>query len=192
MKKVLNLIAVLSVSALMFGISSNCLAKSVNLYDQPNANGKVINTVDSNTGIVTIYKPKEGDWVKVGDPRNGNVGWAKLSDLKGVGLQFNIIQSGNGLHSYQLIEYDGSSILTPEQIETVNKQMQKQQQAIQMRQQAIQDNVNKMMNDVFNTMHQYWVNLPMIMPVIIVPEKTATANPKQPPAPAAVDKTKNN
>ena len=190
MKKVLNLIAVLSVSALMFCISSNCLAKSVNLYDQPNANGKVINTVDSNTGIVTIYKPKEGDWIKVGDPRNGNVGWAKLADLKGVGLQFNIIQSGNGMHSYQLIEYDGNSTLSPEQIKAAAKQMQMQQQNIQMRQQAIQENVTKMMNDVFNTMHQYWVNLPMIMPVIIVPEKAATANPKQPPAPVGVDKTK--
>src|SRR5579862_9418067 len=118
MKKVLNSIVALSVAALMFGISSNSLAKSINLYDQPKADGKVVNTVDSNTGIITIFKPKEGEWVKVADPRNGNVGWVKLADLKGVGVQFNVIQSGDGLHSYQVIEYDGNTVLTPEQIKT--------------------------------------------------------------------------
>ncbi len=177
MKRVLNSIVALSVAALAFGFSSNSLAKSINLYDQPKADGKVINTVDSNAGIITIFKPKEGEWVKVADPRNGNVGWAKLADLKGVGLQFNIIQGGNGAHSYQIIEYDGNTALTPEQINKVNKQMQVQQQVIQQRQQVIQDSVNKMMNDIFNTMHQYWMSIPMVMP-----EKTTVKNTNQPSA----------
>ncbi len=151
----------LSVIALMLGASSNAMAKSINLYDQPKADSKVIYTIDSSAGVITIFTPKEGGWVKVADPRNGNVGWVKSADLQGVGVNMNIMQSGDGTKGYQMMMLGGAG-MTPEQIATMKKQME-------LRQQAIQNDMNKMVTDIYNNMHQYWMNVPMILPVIIVP-----------------------
>lgn len=164
----------LSLVALMLGVSSTAMAKSINLYDQPKADGKVINTIDSNVGIIAIFTPKEGGWVKVADPRNGNVGWVKSADLQGVGVNMNIMQTGDGARGYQMMQLGGFS-LTPEQIATMKKQME-------VRQQAIQNDMNKMVTDIYNNMHQYWMNVPMMMPVIIVPEAKLPANESNQPS----------
>src|SRR5579862_7993253 len=109
---------------LLLGMSSICYAKSLKLYDEPKADAKVVGTVESDKGIITIFSPsKESEWVKVADPRNGNVGWVRSSEMKGIGIHFNMMQVGDGDHSYQVVQY-GDTTATPEQIAEVAKKMQ--------------------------------------------------------------------
>lgn len=160
-------------AVLLMGVSSMSMAKSIKLYEQPKADAKVVGTVESNAGIMTIFTPKEGGWVKVADPRNGNVGWVQSSELKGMGVHFNMMQVGDGDHAYQVIQY-GDTVATPEQIEKMTKQMQQKQQ-------ALQNDMNRIMHDMFKDMQDYWSSSPVIMPVLVVPEKKVPA-----PAPAPV------
>ena len=126
----------LLIAVLPLIFASLCFAKTINLYDQPKADAKVIGTVDSDKGIIPIFTPKEGQWIKVGNPSNGNVGWVKMSDLNappGAMTEFTFMQ--------HMLNGDKNQQLTPEQI----KQMQLQQQ-------QIQESMKKMMQDMFKDM----------------------------------------
>jgi len=142
-------------------LSSLAIAKSINLYDQPK-NGKIIGTVDSEAGIMTIYTPpKDKDWVKVADPRNGNVGWVKTTDFNSnMPFTFNVIKSNDGNHTYQIFQYGNMKPYTPtpEQIK-----------AMQTREEAFQRDMQRMMQDMMD--FHSWMG-PMILPVLVVPEKT--------------------
>jgi SH3-like domain-containing protein len=69
----------------LLGLCNISLAKDINLYDQPDEKAKVIGTVDLSAGIIPILTPKEGSWIKVADPRNGNVGWIKSNEMNADG-----------------------------------------------------------------------------------------------------------
>jgi SH3-like domain-containing protein len=76
-------ISALFITALL--AASVSFAKNINLYEQPKTDAKVVATIDPAQGIVPIYTPDKSEWVKIGDPRNGNVGWVKSSDLAKAG-----------------------------------------------------------------------------------------------------------
>lgn len=61
--------------------SSIAYAVTLNLYDQPKTDAKVVGKIDTESGFVPIFTPKPGDWMKVGDPKNGNVGWIQTKQL---------------------------------------------------------------------------------------------------------------
>ena len=81
-------------SFVIFSFTSMALAKEVNLYDQPKTDAKVIGRVDLATGVVPIFTSKEGDWMKVGDPKDGNVGWIKSNEMTtpGAPISFSYTQ----------------------------------------------------------------------------------------------------
>jgi len=157
------------------------LAKTINLYEQPKSDSKVVGNVDSASGVIAIFSPKDSGWIKVADPRNGDVGWIKSTDLTNAGFSFNIISTGNGSHTYQVIQYGN----TPQSSE----QMQKIMNQIQIRQQAIQKDVQQMMQDMFSNPHQPGMNMPMILPVVVVPEKALSPAPPKPAAAPALAPT---
>lgn len=171
-----RLLFVLIISA----ISMVCSAKNINLYDQPKADAKVVGTIDSDTGIIPIFTPKDNKaWVKVADPRNGNVGWIKNSDIdtgatSGFTFTQHTISSGKGPGTYQVFQFG-----TPNQ-QISPEQAQKMINQIQARQQAIQEDTAKMMQDIYKSMDLS--NFPVIMPVIVLPQQN--------PAPAATTPTK--
>lgn len=141
--------------------SFSAFAKEISLYDQPNNNAKVVGTVDPATGIVPIFSPKPGDWIKIGDPRNGNVGWIKSTELKSISGSVSytqkIINNGNGPQVYQVVQYGKAEPLTAEQMRN-----------LQLQQQTFQRSVQKMMNEMMSDMN----NFPWVMPMIVVePEK---------------------
>lgn len=164
-------------------ITTIASAKTVNLYDQPAANGKITGSVDLSAGVIPIFTPKSGDWVKIADPRNGNVGWVKSSDLNnGNANTFTftqkVINDDKGQHSYQIIEYGNPQKLTPEQMKGMLTNIQIQQQNVQ---QSIQKNVQHLINDINSMYKNQWEfmnlngGLPIIMPIVIVPtNKTST------------------
>ena len=142
-------------------LAASSVAKPVNLYEQPNANSKMVETVDSSSSIITIFTPKDSDWIKVADPRNGNVGWIKASDLGNNKLSINVITTGDSPNSYQIIQFGNTKFFTTEQIQQVVKN-------IELRQQTIQKDMQKMMQEILN--HSQW-RFPLIMPATVAPEQ---------------------
>lgn len=162
-------------------------AKSINLYDQPADSAKVVGTVDMSVGVIPIFSPKEGTWMKVGDPRNGNVGWIKASDIaNGSGspasfsfTQRTVTDSKGVPHSYQIIQYGNTQVPTNQQIKDLQGHLQQQQQSLQT---AIQ----KVVND-FNALSQQQItswgtSVPVILPIVVMPpQNNATTTPPAPP-----------
>ncbi len=154
---------------------SSAFAKALTLYEEPKDTAKVAGTIDSDIGLIPIFSPEKSDWMKVADPRNGQVGWIKTKDL---GASNNseytftqrYINTGNAPHSYQIIQFGGPNKMTPEEIQLQIKKNEQQQQ-------LIQENMNKAMQNMVNDMNKLyhwnteWMNsgLPFVMPVVVIP-----------------------
>lgn len=164
--------------------SSYANAKEINLYADPKSDAKVLGKVDLAEGVIPIFSSKEGDWMKVGDPRNGNVGWIKSSDMTTPGAPASftftqkVINDKSGPHTYQLMQFGKPDNVNSAQAQEFIKNIQAEQQMIQMRtQKAIQE----MMNDI-NSLYQRsmasgFANFPIFVPVVVVPaEKLKNQN----------------
>jgi len=152
-------IFVLICSILITNVSQ---AKLINFYNQPMDNAKILGSMDSEAGVITIFTPKDSQWIKVADPRNGNVGWIKSSDLNVSGVSYNVITTGNGKQNYQVIQFGTGPSMSPEEVAQMTKQ-------IQRRQEAIQKNMQQMVRDMFND--PFWGSKPLIMPIVVMPEQ---------------------
>lgn len=169
-------------------LTSAVLAKDVNLYDQPSNTAKVVGKVDLAIGVVPIFTSKAGDWMKVGNPSNGDVGWVKTSDMSSPGSPTSItftqkiVNDKSGPHSVQLLQFGSPENLTPQQTQDFYKKMQVQQLKIQQyTQKAIQDMLNQM-NSIYQWNGADGMNsFPMIMPIVIVPP-AVHPTPGTPPA----------
>lgn len=161
-------------------LASYCLAKNINLYDQPKADAKIIGTIDPSKGIVPIFSPKQSEWVKIGDPHNGNVGWVKSSELASAGntssgysFSQEMTTQGNQPKS-MIMQFGQLPQLTPEQTDSIYKQAQEQSAIIQSR-------MLRMMQDIYNGGN---MPMPVIMPIVVMPQQmnTPTQNTNAPPA----------
>lgn len=175
-------------ASLIFLIGTPVFAVNINLYEQPKKDAKIVGTIDSEVGIIPIFTPKEGgDWVKVADPRNGNVGWMTSSDLKtsntkGSNFSFRVMTTGSGPNSYQIVQFGSPQQLTTQDAQAFLKRMQ-------LREQELQKDMQNMMNDLFGRGQMNWPNSPVIVPVVMVPQpgqqnakQPAVSNPSQPAA----------
>lgn len=172
----------LIVAAIALLFSTIGMAKTITLYDQPKADAKNVGTIDLDSGLIPIFTPKDNkEWVKVADPKNGNVGWVKNTDLKGSTAESSftytqkMISNGKSPQGY-IVQYGVPQPLTPEQSQALFKQMQ-------LHEKAIQDDINHMMHDMYDNAHG-WGGYPMMMPIIVMPQPMD--NKMMKPAPAAV------
>jgi hypothetical protein len=155
-------------------LSSVAFAKSIPLYEQPLTTSKVVGDVDLSAGVIPIFTPKGGDWIKVGDPKNGNVGWIKASDLSGTSSSFSftqkIISDGKEPQTYK-IEFGNMPNLNSRDTQEMMKTLQIQQMNIQQSaQQIIQDminNINKLYKQQPQLLHDNTGSV--IMPIVIIP-----------------------
>lgn len=175
---------VLTICALGFPLA--VFAKTINLYEQPKTDSKVVSTIDLSTGIIPIYSPKEGKWVKVADPKNGNVGWIQSSELSGAGSSsFSFTQSISNDNkapvTYKLIQLGDPKNLNSEQAQAVMKQVKAQQE-------AIQKSIQKMMQEMDQQFH--FMRDPFIMPIMVVPVETQDTKPQPNPKVAPLQKIK--
>jgi hypothetical protein len=160
--------------------TSAILAKPVNLYEQPKTDAKVVGTIDSASSMVPIISNKEGDWMKVGDPQNGNVGWLKVSEVSNsangsTNTGFSMSQTTNGPQTYRTFQFLDPKPLTPEQIKTMNVELQKRQTDIQKNTMQVIQNIFDSANaaykanpNLYNTM-----NFPVVVPVPVMMVPTA-------------------
>jgi len=163
--------------SLLFSFSA--LATEINMYDQPKAESKVVGKVDLSTGIIPIFTPKDTNWLKIADPRNGNVGWIKSADIKtatGGATSFTFTQktldNGKGPATFSQVIKIGQPEKIDAETQKILDRLQAQQQAIQ---QNMQNNMKQMMKDLgdlfVNQSQQFQqsVNPAGLQPVVAVP-----------------------
>ncbi len=126
MRKLPTYIAFQLLVTLAVSLPCVALASSINLHEAPNDTSKVTGTVDLSAGIIPIYTPENSQWIKVADPRNGNTGWVKNSELKdshGNAITFSQhVSEGKGQQSQTIQMNVGTQSLTPAEQRTLEQQ----------------------------------------------------------------------
>lgn len=183
MKKMIKMI--LFVAAL--STSYSALSNSVQIFEQPKAKAKLVGSITGGTQIIPVYYPNGGDWLKVANPKNGQVGWVKLSDLKGQstlpGLQevrfnqrFEKTQTTDGKPEVvRIIEYKGPNQLSSQEIKTLVREMQTRQSQIdgtmQLMMRAMMQDLNHFARRDVLSFEDDFFTFPFIQPMLIVPQQ---------------------
>lgn len=181
----------IALSSLM--IAHSAMAINLNLYEQPKNDAKTIGTIDTNYGIIPIFTLQGGQWIKVGDPRNGNTGWIKSQEFKNINnanFSQRVISTGSDPKNFQMIQLTNPQPLTAEQTQAMMRQME-------MRRQTIQKEMHQMMDEMFKSSQIMMPSYPLMVPVIMVPQTNPVTTPKKvettttvPTAPSASDTKK--
>ncbi|CAL7963182.1 conserved exported hypothetical protein [Gammaproteobacteria bacterium] len=178
MHKVLSIIAVLFCTVL----ATAAFAGTLNIYDKPEANSKVIATMKSGEQLMPIFYTEKRDWVKVANPQNGDVGWAKVSELKGPmiitkvnGAQIHqqvIVDKDKGKQpqTYSIIQYSGTEELKPEEAKKVIKEVEERNKAMEKSMQKMREQIQKSMLEMFGNLDKNFYTFPIIQPIIVVPD----------------------
>jgi SH3-like domain-containing protein len=191
----------LKLSALVLGILSSIatplvFAKNINLYTEPKTDSKVIASIDSTSTMVPIFSNKAGDWMKVGDPKNGNVGWVKLSDFtnskadanaEGFSMTSQTVNTANGPQTYRTIKFGANEAAADNaKTQAVIQKFQDQQAQLLKNTQQIYNNMYRDLNALYQANPNAFVpsGLPVFMPIIVIPAQAATP-PATPPKPVA-------
>lgn len=174
--------------------SLSAAAQTLPLFEQPDATAKVVGSADLSAGIIPIFTPANNkEWMKIADPRNGNVGWIKTNEIsKGtssVTFTQKIISSDEGPKGYHVMQFG-----TPMQVQPLDKSQSREQlnaliKRIEIEQQSLQNSfqsIVKDMNDFFQYQVKKWneLNTPAKADAPVKPEapaKTGTASPNARP-----------
>ncbi len=180
-------------TSLLLLVPALSFAAEISIYETPDANAKVIGKIDPANGIVPIFSSNDGKWMKIGNPKNGDVGWAKSDDINSGDVNTSItftqrtITNGksNAPQTVRFIQYGKPDKLTDEQAQQMMQKIQLQQRSVHNAIQHMINQMSTMYNIDWNMMENGY---PIIMPLVIIP------SPKLPPehktAPAPTVKTK--
>jgi hypothetical protein len=104
------------------------------LYAAPN-NGKLVEKLPGNTALIPIYQQKK--WLKVGDPRNGKVGWVNRQQWQAArnafyrpDIQTVYIHSDHnkkGKPEFNIVAYKNGKKLSPELAKRLYRKIRQQQ-----------------------------------------------------------------
>ncbi len=168
-----NIVAAVFLSTIV-GLPTLALAKEIPLLQDPKSGSPTTGTADLSYGVIPIFTSKDGNWVKIGDPRNGNVGWVKSSELSGNDSTSVIfshsISTGGKNTNYQVFQFGTPSKLTPDQTKALQKLEEQQAAARNALQKAWQDMMNS-----------WSMPGPILMPIIVVPQQSPTQAPAKAP-----------
>ena len=123
-------------------ISFSALAATLSLYQNPDSTSNVIGSVKEGQAIIPIFN--RGDWIKVGDPSNGNVGWVTKDMLQ---------KSG-----YPQIAMKVSGSNNPKEVQKVIQEMQKQQAELQTSLSKYMQNNLENMSKLNQNFGQLWTS----------------------------------
>ena len=159
----------------------------VNLYAKPQVFAKVIETINPNRRLVPIFR--NGEWVKVGDPRDGKVGWINKKQYRKAynnfyrpDVQTIFVNSNNnkdGKPVVNIVAYSNGKKLTEKQAKALYERMQKQQQ----HQWRAMNHFNQRMGQLFARQDQMFgrdfpgsfMGSDMARPIIIVNQSAPNA-----------------
>lgn len=147
----------------------------IDLYKQPDEQSPIVTSVDPNEPIVIILT--KGDWTKVADSKNGDVGWVKNKTLDRHGMFFvkTITQTfkNPAVIDYHVVQQVDSSPLGKAQVERLRDYMGAWQKA---NEHAINDLIQENARALLNLAQQFQAadtmgpHTPVLQPIIIVPD----------------------
>ncbi|MCE3237590.1 MAG: hypothetical protein K0R24_571 [Gammaproteobacteria bacterium] len=155
--------------------SSTCLAKTINLYEQPEPKAKIITTLDLDKPVAITIVAKEKEWTSIIDPtvapKNARVVWIKTVDLPTNNYTFTqtTVNTGKGSQGY-VVQYGVPKPLTPEQVAALTKQIQSQEE-------ALASYFSQITQNIFKNISQPDMAYPFIIPVVVIPEHQPAVNP---------------
>ena len=177
--------------AISCAFSASYAANLINLRELPQQQAKVVANIDVAQGYMPIFTQADGQWIKIADPHNGNVGWVTASELQTaqkrgkVAYSQRVISQGEA-PQLQVLQFSNLGVqpLSNEEAEQYSKMMIQQQQTIQRAH-------FKAMQMVFDEMQKYFKyqmadvgpirNIPPVQPVAPRnPSQPGTGNPTQP------------
>lgn len=175
---------ILSVVAALFGaiLSITVFADTLNIHEKPESSSKIIASMKSGEQLMPIFYAEKKDWVKVANPQNGDVGWAKVSELKGPviitkinGATHKQIIVGNNKKEtqpqvYSIIQYSGSQELKPEEAQKIVKDMEENSKKMEKSMQKMQEHIQKNMLEMFKEFDKTFYTFPIIQPIIVIPD----------------------
>lgn len=156
MKKILLVIVVLFFAT----ISNLTFAVTINIYEKPESDSKILTKMKSGEQLMPIFYTEKKDWVKVANPKNGDVGWAKVSELKGPVIITKIngtetrqqIITGEGDKKqpqiYNFIQYSGTQNLSTEDVKKMVKNMEEQNRKMEKSMHKMQEQMQREMLDM--------------------------------------------
>jgi hypothetical protein len=173
---IMNSLKVLLSSLTLLLMPVVVFAQSITLYEQPNQNAKVVGTADLSAGIISIFSPdNNNEWMKVGDPRNGNVGWIKTNDLKNAKGSESIITqkviTKNPSDSAQILQFGNAPTLTKEQAQALLLEYQAKQVELQKTLKGAINDLNTLFQSQIN------MNIQAIPPKPVTPAKQTNPQP---------------
>ncbi|HLB55830.1 MAG TPA: SH3 domain-containing protein [Coxiellaceae bacterium] len=150
--------------------AEKAVISTINLYELPETNSKIIKTLPLFSNLVAIYR--KDDWMKVGDRADGTTGWINLSQYNQaknnyyqehfkMNSDFIYLQSEkNDKGKTEIVAYRNGKKLTPAEAKELYDHMQLQEQ----KQWNAMQRFNQMMDQQMQSVFQ----MPLMMPNIVV------------------------
>lgn len=162
----------------------------VTLHADANDSSKVLAKVDVSQRLVPFFN--KGEWIKVGDPANGQVGWINkeqyrkaMNDAIQQSVQTVYVEQTDAKGKKpQITVYQNGKKLTGEQADAVYKKVQKRQKKMQKRFARFQQRMNQWANSQMQRMNGPMMNTPIMQPIVIVENNPGQPAKLAPPAPA--------
>lgn len=149
-------------------------ATTINMYEQPSTDSKLVASVTSDVPLRPIFYTEKKDWVKVGNPQNGDIGWIKTMEFKEVPgiIKINssqiqqLVAGKDGKNKeYNIIQYSGPNELTPEDAKKAVQDMEKRNEQMKAYAQKMQEEIQKSIQEAFKAFNNVIPALPLIQVV---------------------------
>lgn len=147
------------------------------LYEAPATSSKVIGKVDLWQTLIPIYKNK--GWVKVGDPKDGKVGWVNIKDYHKTVADYTKLKTSSiyvqtkqlaDKGKKQVIEvYENGKKVTGKKAQEIYKKMQQQEAKTEAQINKMQQQMNKMMQDFSSMPSMFTFPTPPVVVVVQQP-----------------------
>ncbi len=198
MQRVLTTVALslgLAAAVSGFAATSNTMQQEtsqVNIYQNPDVKAHVLEKINPAQRLVPIFH--KGNWIKVGDPQNGEVGWINRQEYQKAmsayyepniqTLYIHTTPGQNGQSTINVVAYKNGKKLSDKEAQVLYKRIEIQQKKQAEYMQRVFWNMDNVLESEMHHMPQYFVAPPnmgfapeFIQPVIVVTQPSATSAP---------------
>lgn len=148
---------------------------SLPLYASPNKSAKVIDHIVVGQRLVVIYRQK--DWLKVGNPENGQVGWVNIKQYQNwkrasarafvKSVVITLTEKPDKKGKPEIIVYKNGQRLSDKDAQAFYEKMQRRQRIMQKRFNRFQKDMNRFLKDSMDQEADFW-QMPFFQPVIVI------------------------
>lgn len=149
------------------------------LYDGP-AKGMVLAFLDPNMRLIPIYQ--QGNWVKVGNPKDGQVGWINLIQYQKARYAYyrpniqtlfvHLTNQAKGKPTLNIVAYRNGKQLSKKEAAAIYNRLRKQQEKQFRTMQRFSASMERMMDQDFLNAAQFfdtsWLTPTWMAPVILI------------------------